>query len=153
MVLAQQDCPSHLQKSIDKIARQPRLGLLLRAEILQHMALLLPEVERLLELLVRLEQQHVDGLQLVDEAVSLEFLPYLGAQRGDGEVEGVHGLDFGGLEEGLLVDWMGQLSGLGAKESPGGMHLLGQCCSEANVHLLALSIVSDIFGPPLAHCN
>lgn len=42
--------------------------------------------------------QDVDGLDLCDVAVALEFLPHLGADSRDGHVEGVHGLDLGSLD-------------------------------------------------------
>lgn len=42
-------------------------------------------------------EQHIHRLELRDEAVPLEFLPNLGANGRHGHVEGVHGLDFGGL--------------------------------------------------------
>lgn len=44
-----------------------------------------------------LEQQHINGAELLDVAVLLEFLTNLGADGGDGHVQGVHGLDLGGL--------------------------------------------------------
>lgn len=44
-----------------------------------------------------LEQQHINGAELLDVAVLLEFLTDLGSDGGDGHVQGVHCLDFGGL--------------------------------------------------------
>lgn len=44
-----------------------------------------------------LVQKHIDGLDLADVAVLLEFLADLGADGGYGHAEGVHGLDFRGL--------------------------------------------------------
>lgn len=41
--------------------------------------------------------EEVDGPQLGDVAVALELLSHLGANGGDGHVQGVHGLDLGGL--------------------------------------------------------
>jgi hypothetical protein len=55
---------------------------------------------------VRLEQQHVDRLQLLHVSVSLELLPYLCADGGDGEVERVHGLDLGCLSSSTLADFL-----------------------------------------------
>lgn len=50
-----------------------------------------------LELGVALEQQHVNHVELTDVAVPLELLADLCTDSGNGEVQGVHGLDFGGL--------------------------------------------------------
>lgn len=50
-----------------------------------------------LELGIALEQQHVDHAQLLDVAVLLELLADLRPDRGHGDVERVHRLDFGGL--------------------------------------------------------
>lgn len=47
--------------------------------------------------LVRVEQKDIDGLQLLDIAVSLELLSHLCANGRDGHVERVHLLDLGGL--------------------------------------------------------
>ena len=41
--------------------------------------------------------EDVGSLELRDVAVALEFLPHLGANGGDGHVQGVHGLDLGCL--------------------------------------------------------
>jgi hypothetical protein len=46
---------------------------------------------------VAVEKQHVDRLDLVDVAVSLKLLAHLGAERRDGQVQRVHGLDLGSL--------------------------------------------------------
>lgn len=46
---------------------------------------------------VRLEQQHVDGRQLADEAVALKLLSHAVADDGDGHGHVVHGLHLGGL--------------------------------------------------------
>lgn len=50
-----------------------------------------------LELLVAVEQQHVDRLELVDVSVALELLAHLGPQLGHGHAERVHVLDLRGL--------------------------------------------------------
>lgn len=50
-----------------------------------------------LELGIRLLQQNVDGLQLLDVSVALELLARLGANLGDLDVELVHLLDFRSL--------------------------------------------------------
>lgn len=50
-----------------------------------------------LELGMALEQQHINSAELLDVAVLLEFLTDLGADSGDRHVQGVHGLDLGGL--------------------------------------------------------
>lgn len=50
-----------------------------------------------LELGVTLVQQDVNGLDLGDVAVLLEFLADLCADGGHGHAEGVHGLDLRGL--------------------------------------------------------
>ena len=50
-----------------------------------------------LKLGVAVVDEDVGGLQLGDVAVTLELLPHLGANGGDGNVESVHGLDLGGL--------------------------------------------------------
>lgn len=50
-----------------------------------------------LELGVAVVDEDVDGLELRDVAVALELLPHLGPDGGNGHVEGVHGLDLGGL--------------------------------------------------------
>lgn len=44
-----------------------------------------------------LENQHVHHRQLLHESMPLELLPYFSPKRGDGHIEGVHLLDFGGL--------------------------------------------------------
>ena len=41
--------------------------------------------------------EDVGSLELRDVAVTLKLLPHLGADGGDGHVEGVHGLNLGGL--------------------------------------------------------
>ena len=41
--------------------------------------------------------EDVGSLELRDVAVALELLPHLGANGGDGHVQGVHGLDLGCL--------------------------------------------------------
>ena len=51
-----------------------------------------------LVLLVRVEEKDIDGLQLLDVAVSLELLSHLCANGRDGHVERVHLLDLGGLK-------------------------------------------------------
>lgn len=43
------------------------------------------------------EQQHIHCAPLLDVSVLFEFLTDLGADGGDGDVQGVHGLDFGRL--------------------------------------------------------
>lgn len=58
-----------------------------------------------LELGVAVVDEDVGGLQLGDVAVTLELLPHLGANGGDGDVEGVHGLDLGGLSSRLALVW------------------------------------------------
>lgn len=50
-----------------------------------------------LEFDVAVVDEDVGGLELRDVAVALKLLPHLGADGGDGHVEGVHGLDLGGL--------------------------------------------------------
>lgn len=55
-----------------------------------------------LKLLMAIEQQHVHRLELIHVSVSLELLPYLGANGGDGHVEGVHLLDLGALRAGII---------------------------------------------------
>lgn len=50
-----------------------------------------------LELGMALVQKHVDGLDLADVAVLLEFLANLGADGGYGHAQGVHSLDLRGL--------------------------------------------------------
>lgn len=50
-----------------------------------------------LELGIALEQQHVDSTQLLDVAVLFKLLADLRPDRGHGNVERVHGLDFGRL--------------------------------------------------------
>jgi hypothetical protein len=52
-----------------------------------------------------LKKQHVNDGQLVHVSVALELLPDLGADCGDGEAEGVHGLDFGGLITSAMVSY------------------------------------------------
>lgn len=39
---------TYLQEAVNKVARQSGLGVLFRAEVLEHMRCLLPEVERFL---------------------------------------------------------------------------------------------------------
>lgn len=46
---------------------------------------------------MRLEQEHVNNVQLVDESVLLVFLPYACAESRYGQGHVVHGLDLGGL--------------------------------------------------------
>jgi hypothetical protein len=58
-----------------------------------------------LELGVAVVDEDVGGLELGDVAVTLELLPHLGANGGDGDVEGVHGLDLGGLSSRLALVW------------------------------------------------
>ena len=50
-----------------------------------------------LELGVAVVDEDVGGLELGDVAMTLKLLPHLGANGGDWDVEGVHGLDLGGL--------------------------------------------------------
>jgi hypothetical protein len=52
---------------------------------------------------VALVQENVNGLDLADVAVLLEFLADLRADSGDGHAEGVHGLDFRRLFRSQLV--------------------------------------------------
>jgi hypothetical protein len=59
--------------------------------------LLLPAIHGLLELLLVLEQQHINDLEVVDGAVPLKVLADLEADPGGGDVEGVEGDDLGGL--------------------------------------------------------
>lgn len=47
--------------------------------------------------LVRVEKKDIDGLQLLDVAVSFELLSHLCADGRDGHVERVHLLNLGGL--------------------------------------------------------
>jgi hypothetical protein len=54
---------------------------------------------------VAVVDEDVGGLELGDVAVTLELLPHLGANGGDGDVEGVHGLDLGGLNSRLALVW------------------------------------------------
>lgn len=54
-------------------------------------------VGRYLVLLVRVEQEDIDSLQLLDVAVSLELLSHLCADGRNGHVERVHLLDLGSL--------------------------------------------------------
>ena len=49
------------------------------------------------------EEQHVDGPELVYVSVALEFLAHLGSQLGDGHAERVHVLDLRGLWSALAV--------------------------------------------------
>lgn len=51
-----------------------------------------------LEFLVRVEQQNICRLDLVDISVSLKLLSHFCSEGRDGEVEGVHVLDFWCLE-------------------------------------------------------
>lgn len=44
-----------------------------------------------------LEEEHIHNLQLADVAVLLKLLADLRADGGHGHVQGVHGLDLGGL--------------------------------------------------------
>ena len=44
-----------------------------------------------------LVEQDIDSIQLANVAVLLEFLADLGTDGGYGHVQGVHGLDLGGL--------------------------------------------------------
>lgn len=55
-----------------------------------------------LELGIALEQQHINSAQLLDIAMLLELLADLCPDGGYGDVEGVHGLDLGGLFPSLL---------------------------------------------------
>ena len=48
--------------------------------------------------LVRVEQEDINSLQLLDVAVSLELLSHLCADGRDGHVERVHLLDLGSLK-------------------------------------------------------
>ena len=47
---------------------------------------------------MRVEQKNIDGLQLLNVAVSLELLSHLCADGGHGHVERVHLLDLGCLD-------------------------------------------------------
>lgn len=116
---------AYLQEAVDEVARQPGLGLLFCAEVLEDVRQLLPVVEGFLNLLVRVrgrlrhgaagegtaylellvavEEQHVDGPELVYVSVALEFLAHLGSQLGDGHAERVHVLDLRGLWSALAV--------------------------------------------------
>ena len=58
-----------------------------------------------LKLGVAVVDEDVGSLELGDVAVALELLPDLGANGGDGDVEGVHGLDLGGLSSRLALVW------------------------------------------------
>ena len=58
-----------------------------------------------LKLGVAVVDEDVGSLELGDVAVALELLPHLGANGGDGDVEGVHGLDLGGLSSRLALVW------------------------------------------------
>ena len=46
-----------------------------------------------------LEKKNIDDGQLVHVSMAFEFLADFGADGGDGEVDGVHCLDFGGLNK------------------------------------------------------
>jgi hypothetical protein len=59
-----------------------------------------------LELGVAVVDEDVGGLELGDVAVTLELLPHLGANGGNGDVERVHGLDLGGLSSRLASVWL-----------------------------------------------
>jgi hypothetical protein len=55
---------------------------------------------------VAVVDEDVGGLELGDVAVTLELLPHLGTNGGNGDVEGVHGLDLGGLSSRLALVWL-----------------------------------------------
>lgn len=107
---------SNLQETLYEVLRQLGLWLLLCLEVLEHMRKLLPVVECLLcggsifvsdgfwrgsrtnlELLMRVEQQHVNCLELLHVSMSFKLLSDLCSYVGNGHVEGVHLLDFRAL--------------------------------------------------------
>lgn len=78
------------QETTNKVTRQLRLRILLLPEVLEHMRQLFPVIECFLELHMRLRDQHIHRLQLLHVSVPLKLLPYLCADRRDGQVERVH---------------------------------------------------------------
>lgn len=108
---------TYSKEASNKVARQLRLWILLNLEVLEHVCQLLPVVEcflsccslaltshsdtsteegqsMYLELAMTLEDQNVHRWQLLHISMPFELLPYLCADRRDGEVERVHLLDF-----------------------------------------------------------
>jgi len=92
-----------LNESLNEVLRKPGLGVLFRSEVLQYVCELLPEIERLLKLLVTVEQQHVYRLNLRHVSMPLKLLPYLGSDLGNRHVQGVHLLNLWGRSQPVPV--------------------------------------------------
>jgi hypothetical protein len=56
--------------------------------------LLLPTIHRLLILLMRLEEQQINHIQILDMSVLFKVCSFFGADHGGGDVECVEGADF-----------------------------------------------------------